>query len=239
MNLSVRLQMNADMVPAGSRTADIGCDHGYVSIYLVERGICDNVLALDVREGPLSAARRNIQAAGLSDKIECRLSDGMKELRPGEADTLLIAGMGGKLVCRILEMGQEILSETDTLVLQPQSDLRDVRSLLPVIGFRIEKERCCYDGGKWYLAIRAVRGSEDRSFSEAEYRYGWMLQTERDAVYHSYLMHEKDKAERIVADLKMKSTAGSEKGLQYWHHILELLEDALSSYEGTDKRYIR
>ncbi len=88
MKLSARLQMNADLVPLGSRIADIGCDHGFVSIYLAEERICDRILALDIREGPLSAARRNIAAAGLSDRIECRLSDGLEKLRPGEADTL-------------------------------------------------------------------------------------------------------------------------------------------------------
>lgn len=235
MNLSVRLQMNADMVPVGSRAADIGCDHGYVSIYLAEKKICDKILALDVREGPLSAARKNIAAAGLSDRIECRLSDGMKELDPGETDTLLIAGMGGKLVCRILVESPDILSQTDTLVIQPQSDMADVRRLLPTLGFQIEEERCCHENGKWYLAMRAVRSDEERAFNEAEYRYGWILQAKEDAIYHSYLLGEKEKAQRIMAKLEVQSTAGSATGRKHWHHVLVLLEEALSLYKRTDR----
>lgn len=139
MKLSARLQMNADLVPLGSRIADIGCDHGFVSIYLAEESICDRILALDIREGPLSAARRNIAAAGLSDRIECRLSDGLEKLRPGEADTLLLSGMGGRLVCSILNRRKEILAETETLVLQPQSDVEEVRRQLTAMGFQDRK----------------------------------------------------------------------------------------------------
>lgn len=235
MKLSARLQMNADLVPAGSRTADIGCDHGFVSIYLAEESICDRVLALDIREGPLSAARKNIAAAGLSDRIECRLSDGLEKLSPGEADTLLMAGMGGRLVCSILNNRKEILAETEVLVLQPQSDVEEVRRQLPAMGFQIEEERCCCDGGKWYIAIRAVRSDERRSCTGAEYRYGWILPQKRDPLYYSYLVEEREKAERVASELEKQTTAGAAAGLIRQRHTLAMLSDTLSLYGGTEE----
>lgn len=233
MNLSVRLQMNADMIPKGCRLADIGCDHGYVSIYLAERNLCEKILALDVGKGPLAAAEKNIGEAGLSDRIECRLSDGMKELKPGEADTLLIAGMGGMLVCRILEQSPDVLAGIKTLILQPQSDPGEVRRKLSAFGFALEDERCCQDSGKWYLAMKASR-VEGRTVvrTEGEYRYGWILPARRDPVYHSYLLHEREKKELVMEKLKLHSTAGSESRIHDLQHELSILTDTLSLFES-------
>lgn len=231
MALSERLQMNADMIPAGSRVADIGCDHGYVSIYLVRNKICDRVLAMDIREGPLSIAKKNIARAGFSHQITCRLSDGMEKLAPGEADTVLIAGMGGMLICRILEQSPDILSTVDTLVLQPQSDLAQVRRQVMALGYSIRDEKCCYDSGKWYLAIRAVRGPDQKEkVSEADYCYGWILPQRKDPVYYDHLLREKKKLEKIAAGLAAQKTPETEKRAGELAHRLRLLEDILSCF---------
>ena len=103
MQLSIRMQAVADMVTPGGRIADIGTDHGYVPIYLVEQNKTDHAIAMDVRKGPLARAGENIVRFGCSDRIETRLSDGLAMLKPGEADTVIIAGMGGLLTIRILE----------------------------------------------------------------------------------------------------------------------------------------
>ena len=107
--------------------ADIGCDHGYVSIYLVESGIASRAIAMDVRKGPLSGAASNIHDYGLSDYITTRLSDGLKALEPGEADAIIIEGMGGKRMMRILEEGNPAALGACFGVLQPQSDLDEFR----------------------------------------------------------------------------------------------------------------
>ena len=100
--LSKRLQAVASMVTAGNRVCDIGCDHGFVPICLVQQKISPGALAMDVREGPLSQARMHIAACGLETYIETRLSDGLAAFRMGEADTLICAGMCGRLMMRIL-----------------------------------------------------------------------------------------------------------------------------------------
>ena len=231
MELSVRLRMNADMIPEGCRLADIGCDHGYVPIYLAERARCDKILALDIGEGPLAVARKNIRRAGLSERIECRLSDGLRGLEPGEADTLLIAGMGGMLVCRILEQSPDVLAGIQTLILQPQSDLEAVRKRLSESGFALEDERCCHDGGRWYLAMRASRTETGHpAMTEEQYRYGWILQERKDPVYQEYLLREKEKTEQVMERLKVRHTAGSASRLRDLRRELSLLVDTLSRF---------
>ena len=107
MELSKRMLMVADLVPANSVCLDMGCDHGFVAIHLVQKGICPKVLATDLREGPLSAAKEHVEAMGLTDRIELRLSDGLQNVQKGEVDGMIAAGMGGKLMIRVLEEEME------------------------------------------------------------------------------------------------------------------------------------
>ena len=107
------------MVTPGKRVADIGCDHAYTSIYLVEKGLAQNVVAMDVAEGPLKSAMKNIDSFGLGERIETRLSDGMTALVPGETDVAIIAGMGGLLVIDILRRGMNVWQSGYELILSP------------------------------------------------------------------------------------------------------------------------
>lgn len=100
MELSKRLQAVADLVTEGASVADIGTDHGYIPIYLIEHHIAEKVIALDINRGPLERARMHIVGHGLKEKIETRLSDGLEKVLPGEVDTMIAAGMGGGLVIK-------------------------------------------------------------------------------------------------------------------------------------------
>lgn len=160
MELSKRLHMVASMVEPGSRVADVGCDHGYVAIHLVESGVCPWVLAMDVNRGPLERAREHIREAGLSSQIQVRLSDGLhamewKEGKP-EADTLLCAGIGGRLACRIMEESREKLAAMCQVILQPQSELWLVRQALCRAGYFIIDENMIKEEGKFYTVMKAV-----------------------------------------------------------------------------------
>ena len=130
MELSKRLAAVAALVDAGSRPADIGTDHAYIPIWLVEEGICQKAFAMDVGKGPLERAREHITGHGLGNYIETRLSDGLGALAPGEADCMIAAGMGGNLIIKILEEGCSVLEEMSTCILQPQSELAKVRKYL-------------------------------------------------------------------------------------------------------------
>ena len=117
IHLSKRLKMLANMVSEGNRVADVGCDHGYLPIFLMQHGRIPGALAMDVRKGPLKAAREHIASCRLEDYIECRLSDGLKAYIAGEADTIICAGMGGRLMERILTEGMDKAKAADIPVI--------------------------------------------------------------------------------------------------------------------------
>ncbi len=168
--LSKRLKMLADMVTCGNRVADIGCDHGFLSIYLVQAGVCPKALAMDVRKGPLRSAESNIEARGMRDYIETRLSDGLGACRPGEVDTVVCAGMGGSLMERILSSDMDKVRQMKELILQPQSELPNFRAFLRREGLKVVQEAAVYEEGKYYFAMKAVPAGHDGRFCGREKR---------------------------------------------------------------------
>lgn len=154
--LSQRLQALVDMVTPGLRVVDVGCDHGFVSISLVQRGISPRVLAMDVRKGPLSGAREHIAEYGYTDYIETRLSDGLIAYREGEADSLICAGMGGRLMMKILTDSREKARGLKELILQPQSELSIFRRFLREEGYQILDENIICEEGKFYFPMKVT-----------------------------------------------------------------------------------
>lgn len=228
MVLSKRMQMNADFVPVGSRVADVGCDHGYVSIYLVQQKKCSKVIAMDVKEGPLQTAKNNIADENLSERIECRLSDGLEKIVPGEVDTVLIAGMGGMLMSRILQSNPEVLTDVKYLILQPQSDIEVVRRLLPKLNYWIKKENFCMDEGKPYMVIRAEKRKDAAPiYSEAEYCYGRMPLQRNPTEYRTYLLREREKILHIIENLKDILTETSKARREELLHTLKCIDEIL------------
>lgn len=234
ITLSKRMSMNAELVPKGAVVADIGCDHGYVSIFLARERKCKEVIAMDVNPGPLEIARKNIQQAGLGDRIQCRLSDGMMALQPGEVDTLLIAGMGGLLVCRILEQSPKVLERVMTLVIQAQSDLTEVRRAIWQLGFCINEEKFCQDAGKYYVAIRAVRGREEIPYTAEECTYGRLLPMRKDDLYRRYLLQEKEKREMLCRQLRERGTEGARNRVTEMQQEIQEIVRILTVYEDKD-----
>lgn len=156
--LSARLGAIAAMVTKGNRVCDIGCDHGFMPIYLLQQGISPSALAMDVREGPLGQARIHIQECALEALIETRLSDGLSAFREGEADTLICAGMGGKLMMRILSEAEEKAASFRELILQPQSEVQQFRSFLRGQGYLLKDENMIEEDGKFYPMMKAEKG---------------------------------------------------------------------------------
>ena len=197
--LSRRMQMVADMVTVGNAAADIGCDHGFVSIYLYEKHICPSVIAMDINQGPLLRAKEHITERGLDSYIDVRLSDGMEKLGENEADTVIIAGMGGRLVIRILSAYMDKAKLLKELILQPQSELHLVRRFLNEKGFLIVKEDMVEESGKYYPCIKAVWGKgQTDTLSETEEWYGPVLLKEKHPVLYQYLSKEKANYEQIA-----------------------------------------
>lgn len=197
----------ASYVKSGGVVADIGCDHGFTSVYLVQNGLATGAIAADINKKPLEKAREHIKEHGLSDKISVRLSDGVKNLKEGEADTILISGMGGALITKILDEGLSVINSAGELVLSPQSEVHLVRRFLHEWGFRITDEAMVYDKNKYYVIIRAVKGMEEY-FSECEYIYGKLLIDRKDEVFGHYLLKEKRRVEKILSCLTSENLSG-------------------------------
>lgn len=230
MDLSKRLQTVADMIKAHGTVADIGTDHAYIPIYLILSGKMDDAIAMDVRKGPLFCARENIKAYQLEEKIQTRLSDGLEKLSDEEADTIVIAGMGGDLMARILGDGSHALRTEKELILQPQSNIDKVRRQLHAMEYRIDEEKMIVDNGKFYTVIRAVGGQETYE-REVEYEYGRCLLERKDEVLWKFLQKELDSCKKIEKSLSAHQTENAKKRLEELKKEEWNIKEALSIYE--------
>ncbi len=205
MDLSKRLQTIISLVEPGEMIADIGTDHGYVPIALVRRGICRKGLAMDVGNGPLERAREHNHAHSMENVIETRLSDGLHMLQPGEADRIVIAGMGGPLMQRILEEGEAAARAAGQLILSPQSGLREFRRFLTENHYYIQNEAMLREDGKDYT-ILIVHDGEPEVYDESDYTYGKRIREEDIPVKIDYLKREIALRESLLDKLHAKNT---------------------------------
>lgn len=242
MVLSERLMMSIGMIPAGKVVADVGCDHARVAIWLVKNNIAPHVIATDLRPGPLSHADANIAYFRCENSIETRLSDGLENLRPSEAEVILIAGMGGALTVHILSEGLERMQEAAELVLQPQSERGAVRRFLLAHDFAITEEKCCVEDGKFYNSIHAVNlrklSEEERrklqdqagEYGPAELEFGKLLLQEKNPVLHAFLQNEYRKGLLVKENLERNDTESARERLPGFLEELQVLERALMFY---------
>ena len=221
----------AALVPTGTCVADVGTDHGYVPIFLVEQGIVGKAVAMDVNRGPLERARIHITEKGLSDRIETRLSDGLKKLNVGEVDTIIAAGMGGGLIIRILEEGREIVNSAKVCILQPQAEIAKVRKYLQTQGLAIEREDMVEEDGKYYPMMRAIHG-QGECYEEYEYLYGKELLKMRHPVLKKYHLREQWLKESVIRKISNHSESNRTKGrLDELKRELIYIRQALACYE--------
>lgn len=237
--LSDRLGAVAAMVSMGKRVCDVGCDHGFVSIYLVQQGISPKVLAMDVNEGPLEQAEEHIQAYGLTDYIETRLSDGLQAYQKGEADVFICAGMGGRLMMQILSADWSKTASFKELILQPQSDIEIFRAFLRKQGYQITAENMIEEDGKFYPMMKAVKCGnreglyktipQEESYKEDWYqrmedKYGPLLLQVKHPVLRRYLEREKRICEEIKEQLVKQGLENVKRNNRY-AEIDEQLQD--------------
>jgi tRNA (adenine22-N1)-methyltransferase len=247
INLSRRMETVVNMVsPQSFAVADVGCDHAYVSIAMINRQLAKHVIAMDVRSGPLEIARNHIAEQGLSEQIELRLGNGLEPLQPGEVDTIVIAGMGGLLMQGILERGRELLAYRagqPELVLQPQSDISLIRKFLYANGYGILKEAMVLEEGKYYTVIKAwprqrmPEEPDSHSFTEEDWLYGSYNLENKDAVLHQYLLWEQGILQNIsqklhrLEETESELSASTRQRLQQVERELCVNQKALSHYK--------
>lgn len=204
VRLSRRMQALAALVEPCQSLADVGCDHAYLSLALLESGRVKRALAMDIRPGPLKRAREHIAAEGMADRIEVRCSNGLASYHPGETKAILISGMGGGLIRDILEADLPSAREAGQIILGAQSDLPMLRAWLLDRGFVTQAQDLVEDGGKWYFLAR-VRYQEgnrgDCSWTPEELAYGKLLIENRHPLLKVYLRREEAMLKSILAAL--------------------------------------
>lgn len=232
VRLSKRMEALVHLVTPGSRLCDVGCDHGYLPIYLVQEQIIPSAIAMDIGEGPLSAAKTHIAEVGLEDKIQTRRSDGLAAASAEEIDTILIAGMGGGIVIHILTEGRRVAQSVKDLILQPQSELKEVRRFLCNEGYEIVDEDMVLEDGKYYpmMKVRYAPETKDRrqSVAEHDFLFGPMLLQKKHPVLHAYLLREERIEKEVLERLAgQKQTPAIEKRTQEVQAYLQEIQKCL------------
>lgn len=227
MKQSKRLEKIASFVPRGSRVADIGTDHGYLPVFLVQQGIAPFVLATDIGKGPLKRAESTVAAHSAAARIELRRSDGMKELRPGEAETVTISGMGGPLIIRIMEEGKHMWPSVRRFILSPQSELDKVRAYLFSHNFALVDEAMVCEEGKYYTILVAESG-QPKLPDETGLLYGAILLERKDPVLKEYLEQEKNRLIQVLGHLSRQSGERADEARQTTGRRLEQILEVLS-----------
>ena len=252
--LSERLKKVAGLIHKGNTVADIGTDHGYLPIYIIKQHISGHVIGMDLRKGPLDKARQNIKlynAGGntVEDYVELRLSDGLDKLKPHEADTITICGMGGKLIQRILINGRDKFDSDTQIIVSPQSELEEFRQFLDNEGYITDAEYMLMEEGQYYLIIEchiagnlsdnAVLQKNNNLCDETDiikkktyYRFGKELLNAQDRCLYEYLKREQ-KINKNVYDTvnSLEANEGVRQRLLQLEEDKKCIEYALSFYQ--------
>jgi len=248
IKLSYRLQTIASRVPRGARLADIGSDHALLPSYLAERGMISFAVAGEVNPGPFEAAKRQVNAAGLTGVIDVRRGDGLAVVSPGEVDTVVIAGMGGNLIASILEDGKEKLAGVSHLILQPNIGEETVRRWLDENGWQLTGEAILQEDGKIYEVLTAspVSASEAEAAAaaglyaprvlpcgltvEREWllRFGPFLLEEASDVWVKKWEAELTKMERIRKSLQQSDLPASKEKVRQLSEEMDHIREVLA-----------
>lgn len=236
IRLSRRLKTVADFVTPGNRVADVGCDHAYTAIYLAEKGVSPYIIAMDVNQGPIDRAKDNIKKYGYLDQIETRKSNGLEKLEVNEADTILIAGMGGPLMIQILLNKKEVMHSVKELILQPQSEIHKVRYMLQEEGFLIVDENMVKEDEKYYFIMKAKKNSNDLDHKKyvlkekEEFYYGKLLLEQKNSILKEFLLWDYSLCEGIIESLNAEQTKNSLERKQQIKERMDLLQKGLTYY---------
>jgi len=226
INLKGRLQKVASMAGHCSKPADIGTDHAYLPIYMVQAGICPMAIATDIKKGPLRKAEKNIIKYHMQDKIELRQGDGLIPLKDAGCDVFIIAGMGGVLIRDIIEKSIDTAKESKFILMQPMYAEEALREFLLRYGFNIIEESLAKHEGRIYPVIKAAYDGVAREEETFYLHIGRRLFEQRDPLLKEHLKKRIKIQDRIVQGMS-KSPRMKES------HIREnsLLTDMKKAYD--------
>lgn len=224
MKLSQRLQAIADLVPKNTVVGDVGTDHGYIPVYLVQNNITDRVIATDINRGPIENAKKTILMHNLTKYIETRLGSGLKPFKPNEINTVIIAGMGGLLIKKILEESIDVVKTIDTFILQPMVAQDELRKWLVNHEFKIANEKLAQEGDKIYEILVVKKGKMNIE-DDIYFEIGKRLIENKDVLLSNFIDTKIKKYTEILKMVeKEKSVNAKRKMLECKEKIKKLKE---------------
>ena len=223
MNIGDRLEAIGKLVPHGCVLADIGTDHAYLPVWLLEQGKIASAIAGDIAEGPCLAAKNTVSMHGMKGKVEVRLGSGLKVLQAGEADCIAIAGMGASTMIEILEADMPLAVEAKRLVLQPMAGAASLRKWLIQNGWHIVAEDLVADGRHLYEIMAVERGGSE-AFSDAVLEIGPSLIEAKHPLLAKQFARQINNYKKLLANMgKSEQARASEKYIA-WEKLVQELE---------------
>lgn len=217
MKLTERLLRIADMVPKGGIVADIGTDHGFLPVYLIQKEICIKAYAIDISNDSLLKAQILIKEKNLQGKIITRQGKGLTVIKPGEVDVVILSGMGGLLICKILKDSPEIVETIKVFLFQPMIAQNQLRKWLYENNFTIIDEELVREENRYYTIMKAVPISEQRVLwpysNDLYFDIGWKLIQKKHSLFPQYLKKKTDDIKKMIKHLQNENTVKSKKRL--------------------------
>ena len=230
--MNQRIQTLLELIEDGVGVIDVGTDHGYLPTTLAKRGYLGNLIASDIKEGPLSAAKATAAYEQVQHKIQFLLCDGLQGCDPRKIDTIVIAGMGGDTICRILDLAEWTMDPRYTMLLQPMTKAEVLRYWLTSNEYGIVEERLVEDAGRCFSILRVRFGSECDCLNDGEMFTGAYHHIRRDPLCALYLQDRAQRLGRALSGLQAGGEGESGKAkllATAKQQIEEMLRDANGS----------
>ncbi len=234
MHIDKRLETIAALVPPHCVLADIGTDHAYLPVWLLEQGKIDHAIAGDIAEGPCQAARNTVAMHNLASQVEVRIGSGLSVLAPGEADCIAIAGMGAATIISILEADMEIAKGAQLLVLQPMAGAAALRAWLIGNGWQLVAEELVDDEPHFYEIIAAQRGQAALG-DEAELVVGPVLLAQGHPLLAKQIERKLAEYKRLVSNMELSEQARETMRYKFAREMVQKLEVLQNARSGNGK----
>lgn len=231
-SLGARLALCASMVREGTALADVGTDHAYLPVWLAKQGIIRSAVAVDVRPGPLERAKQNIEKFGVGEQVNARLSDGLNEVRPEEADDIVIAGMGGEMILNIVGRAAWLRNPEKNLILQPMTKEEELRRGLLKLGFSVREEQAVLEEHHVYTVMRCAFSPGQKPQYNELFPYIGLLTGDTPAG-RAYLQREEKRLSNFVRGLE---ASGDDSGASTLLEICRQLEAMLKEQQKERKQ---
>lgn len=223
ITLDARLNMVAELIVPGRKIVDVGTDHGFLPAFMLLSGRSPSAIASDIGEKPLLNAQKTVRHYRLESRLQLLLSNGLAAIAPPDAEEIVIAGMGGTLIVRMLAAASWLCEPGRHLILQPMSRAEEVRQFLCENGFFIDREAACADGARLYGAISAYWDGGENSRSLGYYHFGELSErvsseARQLAEKHAAILR-KEREAILTVERRQKELAGLDEILKYYEGL--------------------